>query len=181
MLYSESLKKDSKGLSVADLQRRLNHHHFKCVGPDDGHFGDNTKLAVVRFQDAFGLLQDGVVGPVTQHHLLKNGQVSAHFNIFHDVLYSRGNGNLILRGELIYRAEKLRTILGSKPVIVNSCFRDERYNELVGGADKSQHKLGKAIDVAVVGVSPTNVAKAGKRAGFTFILVYSGFTHLDIR
>jgi len=181
MLYSQSLANGDKGLSVGDLQRRLNHHHFKVVGPDDDHFGDKTELAVVRFQDAFGLLQDGVVGPITQHHLLKNGQVSAHFNIFHDVLYSRGNGDLILRGELIHRAEILRSILGGEPVIVNSCFRDEWYNELVGGATHSQHKEGAAIDVVVVGVSPTNVAKAGKRAGFTFILVYSGFTHLDIR
>jgi peptidoglycan hydrolase-like protein with peptidoglycan-binding domain len=181
MLYSESLRKDSKGLSVADLQRRLNHHHFKVVGPDDGHFGNNTHLAVVRFQDAFGLDQDGVVGPVTQHHLLKNGQVSAHFNIFHDVLYSRGNGDLILRGELIYRAELLRKIFGGKPIIVNSCFRDELYNFLVGGVDKSQHKLGKALDVVIVGISPTSVGKAARKAGFTFIQVYSGFTHLDIR
>jgi len=181
MLYSESLKKGSKGLSVGDLQRRLNHQHFKVVGPDDNHFGDKTKLAVVRFQDAFGLAQDGIVGQMTQHHLLKKGQVSAHFNIFHDVLYSRGNGDLILRGELIYRVELLRKYLGGRPVIVNSCFRDERYNFIVGGASKSQHKLGKAIDVVVVGISPTGVANAGSRAGFTFIQVYSGFTHLDIR
>ena len=149
MLYSETLRKGKTGLSVSDLQRRLNHHHFKVVGPDDGHFGNNTRLAVVRFQDAFGLAQDGAVGPITQHHLLLGGQVSAHFNIFHDVLYSRGNGDLILRGELIHRAEILRTILGDKPIIVNSCFRDERYNFIVGGATKSQHKLGKAIDVGI--------------------------------
>jgi len=181
MLYSSSLKKGDAGLSVGDLQRRVNHHHFKVVGPDDGHFGDKTHLAVVRFQDAFGLLQDGVVGPVTQHHLQLGGQVSAHFNIFHDVLYSRGNGDLILRGELIHRAELLRTILGGKPVIVNSCFRDERYNVLVGGVSLSQHKEGAALDVVVVGVSPSNVGRAGRKAGFRFIQVYSGFTHLDIR
>ena len=181
MLYSESLRKNSKGLSVADLQRRLNHHHFRVVGPDDGYFGENTMLAVVRFQDAFGLEQDGVVGPVTQLHILKNGQVSAHFNIFHDTLNSRGNGDLILRGELIYRAEILRKLLGNKPMIVNSCFRDERYNFLVGGVDKSQHKLGKALDVVVVGVSPTNVGILARKAGFTFIQIYSGFCHMDIR
>jgi len=181
MLYSETLRKGKSGLSVADLQRRLNHHHFKVVGPDDGDFGNNTRLAVVRFQDAFGLQQDGAVGPITQHHLLKGGQVSTHFNIFHDVLYSRGNGDLILRGELIHRAELLRRMLGGKPIIVNSCFRDERYNYLVGGVDKSQHKLGKALDVVVVGVSPTNVGKVARKAGFTFIQIYSGFTHCDIR
>jgi len=181
MLYSETLRKGSSGLSVADLQRRLNHHHFKIVGPDDGHFGNNTRLAVVRFQDGFGLQQDGAVGPITQHHLQLGGQVSAHFNIFHDVLYSRGNGDLILRGELIHRAEVMRTILGGKPVIINSCFRDERYNFIVGGASRSQHKLGKALDAVVVGVSPTNVGRAARKAGFTFIQIYSGFCHCDIR
>jgi len=181
MLYTKSLAKGDKGPSVADLQRRINHHHFKVVGPDDGHFGENTKIAVVRFQDAFGLAQDGVVGPKTQNKLMVGGQVSAHFNIFHDVLYSRGNGDLILRGELIHRLEVVRSILGNKPVIVNSCFRDERYNYIIGGATRSQHKKGAAGDIVVIGVSPTGVANAGRQAGFKFIQVYSGFTHLDIR
>ncbi len=181
MLYSESLKKGSKGLSVGDLQRRLNHQHFKVVGPDDNHFGANTKLAVVRFQDAFGLVKDGVVGPITQHHLLKKGQVSAHFNIFGDTLYSRGNGDLILRGELIHRLELTRKYLGNRSMLVTSCFRDYWYNLRVGGAIFSQHKYGKAADVIVAGYSPAAVASAGRKAGFRFILVYKGFTHLDIR
>ncbi len=181
MLYSETLREGKKGLSVSDLQRRLNHHHFKVVGPDDGHFGGKTKLAVVRFQNAFGLAQDGKVGPVTQLHLLKGGQVSAHFNIFDDVLYSRGNGNLILYGELIYRLELTRKYLGNRPMGVNSCYRDFWYNLRVGGATFSQHKYGKAADVRCAGYSPAAVASAGRKAGFTFILVYKTFTHMDIR
>lgn len=181
MLYSETLREGKRGLSVSDLQRRLRHHHFKVVGADDGHFGGKTKLAVVRFQDAFGLAQDGKVGPVTQLHLLKGGQVSAHFNIFNDVLYSRGNGNLILRGELVHRLELTRKYLGNRPMKVTSCYRDYWYNLRVGGAIFSQHKYGKAADVIVAGYSPAAVASAGRKAGFRFILVYKGFTHLDIR
>jgi hypothetical protein len=181
MLYSENLSKGDKNGSVADLQRRLNHQHFKVVGPDDGHFGEKTELAVVRFQDIFGLKQDGIVGPITQERLLFDGQVSAHFNIFHDVLYSRGNGDLIFRGEVIHRLERLRAVCGGRPIIVNSAYRDPIYNRAVNGAKKSQHMLGAAADIVIVGISPTRVAAKAREVGFTFTLVYSTFTHVDIR
>lgn len=181
MLYGKNLAKGDKNGSVADLQRRLNHQHFKCVGAADGHFGDRTKLAVVRFQDIYGLSQDGVVGPITMSKLqANNGQVSAHFNIFHDVLYSRGNGDLIFRGEVIHRLERLRAVFG-RAVIVNSGYRDPRYNARVGGARRSQHMYGAAADIVVVGKRPTEVAAVARRVGFTFIATYSGFTHCDIR
>lgn len=183
MLYSKTLRPGMRGGEVKDLQLRLNHHHFKCVGSFDGHYGSRTTLAVVRFQDAFGIAQDGKTGPKTQGKLLKGGQVSPHFNIFGDTLYSRGNGDLILRGELIYRLELTRKYLGdgNRPMKVTSCFRDLWYNLRVGGAIFSQHKYGKAADVVVAGYSPAAVASAGRKAGFRFILVYRGFTHLDIR
>jgi len=170
-----------KSSEVKDLQLRLNHHHFKVVGAYDGHYGGRTTLAVVRFQDAFGLAQDGKCGPITQGKLRAKGQVSPHFNIFQDTLYSRGNGDLILRGELIHRLELTRKYLGNRPMIISSCFRDFWYNLRVGGATFSQHKYGKAADVIVPGYSPAAVASAGRKAGFRFILVYKGFTHLDIR
>lgn len=52
------LKVGSVGTEVANLQRKL--------GIDaDGKFGDKTKAAVQRFQDAHGIVADGIVGPQT--------------------------------------------------------------------------------------------------------------------
>jgi hypothetical protein len=182
MLYTRVLKVGCIGADVADLQRRLFHLHFRCVGTADGSFGARTALAVRRLQDAYGLTQDGVVGPATMTKLdPANGQVSAHLNIFHDVLYSRGNGDLILRGELIYRLERLRTALGGKSIICNSVYRDVVYNRAVGGVSNSQHLYGRAADIVVVGVSPWRVAQAARSVGFTYIQVYNTFTHVDIR
>lgn len=42
--------------------------------------------------------------------------------------------------------EKVREIWG-KPIYVNSGYRCEKLNRLVGGAVNSQHKIGKAADI----------------------------------
>jgi zinc D-Ala-D-Ala carboxypeptidase len=186
VLYGKSLSKGDRGDGVADLQRRLNHLHFKVVGADDGIFGKNTEIGVIRCQDAYGLEQDGIVGPLTSKTALDptDGQVNDHFNIFHDVLYSRGNGDLILRGELHYRLERLRVVCGNRPIICNSVYRDPVYNKILekyGAAPNSQHMLGTAADIVIVGMTPAYVAVKARAVGFTFTLVYDTFTHVDIR
>lgn len=56
------LKRGSRGDAVATLQRRL--------GVDvDGVFGAGTEAAVRRAQKAYGLVEDGVVGPATWAYL----------------------------------------------------------------------------------------------------------------
>ena len=42
--------------------------------------------------------------------------------------------------------EKVREVWG-KPIYVNSGYRCEKLNRLVGGAVNSQHKIGKAADI----------------------------------
>lgn len=42
--------------------------------------------------------------------------------------------------------EKLRTILGNNPIIVTSCFRNEKVNALIGGSRTSAHRYGLAVD-----------------------------------
>jgi peptidoglycan hydrolase-like protein with peptidoglycan-binding domain len=179
MLYAKSLRKGNRGGSVADLQRRLNHQHFHCH--PDGDFGGHTRLVVVRFQDIHGLRQDGVVGPATQNRLLRRGQVSPHFNIFNDVLYSKGNGNLICKGELIYRLERLRSALGGRILKCISVYRDPWHNRRVGGVWNSQHLYGKAADIVVYGKSPWQVRQMAYRVGFRFAYCKGSFTHVDVR
>lgn len=56
---TEALKLGSKGANVKYLQFTLN------LTPIDGDFGPGTKAAVMKFQQAHGLVVDGIVGPKT--------------------------------------------------------------------------------------------------------------------
>lgn len=107
---------------------------------------------------------------------------------------------------LIAKLQMLRDRLG-RAVVVNCGTRCSVHNKEVGGAPKSyhlpakvtgvcvscihakQHSLGVdipknfslAADITVSGMTPVQVAKAAKALGFTGIIVYSTFTHVDIR
>ena len=63
------LSKGSKGITVKNLQQFLNVRGYSC-GMVDGDFGNKTKMAVVKFQKAFSLTQDGIVGRKTWDALL---------------------------------------------------------------------------------------------------------------
>jgi uncharacterized protein YcbK (DUF882 family) len=74
-----------------------------------------------------------------------------------------------------------------KPININSGYRSPKHNAKVGGAENSQHLLGKAADVVIEGISPDEVAdaieflidnKMMKQGGLGR---YVDFTHYDIR
>jgi len=74
-----------------------------------------------------------------------------------------------------------------KPIKVNSGYRSPQHNAKVGGAENSQHLLGKAADIVIEGISPDEVAdaieflidsKMMKQGGLGR---YETFTHYDIR
>ena len=44
------------------------------------------------------------------------------------------------------KMEMIRALLGNLPIHINSWYRSAAVNEAVGGAKKSQHKLGEAVD-----------------------------------
>lgn len=44
------------------------------------------------------------------------------------------------------RMEKVRTLLGGKPITINSCFRSFAVNQAVGGVENSAHRKGYAVD-----------------------------------
>ncbi|SHJ37201.1 Putative peptidoglycan binding domain-containing protein [Clostridium cavendishii DSM 21758] len=56
--------------NVKILQEKLNSLGYNA-GTADGYFGNNTKAAVIRFQKAHSLDQDGIVGPQTWNALFK--------------------------------------------------------------------------------------------------------------
>lgn len=81
--------------------------------------------------------------------------------------------------------DKLRTYYNS-PVIITNGYRNETYNDLIGGSTNSQHKEFRALDFYVKGHEPMVVSRKlqewrieGKFTGG--IGTYKTFTHLDTR
>lgn len=48
---------------------------------------------------------------------------------------------------LVEAFEALRTKLGNKPLVILSAYRHSAYNKKIGGALKSQHSEGRALDI----------------------------------
>lgn len=65
---SRNLKKGSTGSDVRELQTKLNSIGYNC-GKVDGIFGTKTLAAVKRFQQAYRLAVDGIVGKNTYKKL----------------------------------------------------------------------------------------------------------------
>ena len=65
--------------------------------------------------------------------------------------------NLKLLAEFL---EQVKTVLGGKPIMVNSAFRSKAVNDAVGSKDTSQHRIGCAADFRVPAMTPDQVVKA---------------------
>ena len=79
--------------------------------------------------------------------------------------------------------ERVREVLGGKPVMVNSAFRSKAVNDAVGSKDTSQHRLGLAADFRVPGMSPDAVVRAVMASGLAYdqlIREMDSWTHLSI-
>ena len=79
--------------------------------------------------------------------------------------------------------EQVKTVLGGKPVMVNSAFRCKQVNDAVGSKDTSQHRIGCAADIRVPGMTPDEVVKAVMAAGLGYdqiIREMDRWTHISI-
>jgi hypothetical protein len=79
--------------------------------------------------------------------------------------------------------ETVKTVLGDKPVIVNSAFRSKQVNDAVGSKDSSQHRIGCAADIRVPGMKPDEVVRAVIAAKLPFdqiIREFDAWTHISI-
>ena len=79
--------------------------------------------------------------------------------------------------------ERVREVLGGKPVMVNSAYRSKAVNDAVGSSDRSQHRLGLAADFRVPGMSPDAVVRAVRASGLAYdqlIKEFDSWTHLSI-
>lgn len=85
--------------------------------------------------------------------------------------------------ELVIALQHLRDHL-QKPITITSSYRSPQRNKQVGGAEKSRHMSGDAVDIAVQGMSPQQLATTiehvlGENIGLS---VYKdGHVHVDLR
>lgn len=92
-----------------------------------------------------------------------------------------GNCETKVSLDLITALQDIRDHFGV-PVYVTSGYRCEYWNSKVGGARYSQHKLGKAADIIVEGISPLEVAQYAQGVQFVNgIGLYDNFVHIDVR
>jgi putative chitinase len=79
--------------------------------------------------------------------------------------------------------EQVKTVLGGKPIMVNSAFRSKAVNDAVGSKDTSQHRIGCAADFRVPSMTPDQVVKAIIAANLPFdqvIREFDRWTHISI-
>ena len=69
-----------------------------------------------------------------------------------------------------------------KPMTITSGYRCSKVNNLVGGANNSQHAKGQAVDFIVKVMTPTQVVDFIKKSGIEFdqlINEYNKWTHIS--
>jgi len=79
--------------------------------------------------------------------------------------------------------EQVKTVLGGKPIMVNSAFRSKAVNDAVGSKDTSQHRVGCAADIRVPSMTPDEVVKAIIASGIGYdqvIREFDRWTHVSI-
>lgn len=79
--------------------------------------------------------------------------------------------------------EQVKTLLGGKPIMVNSAFRSKAVNDAVGSKDTSQHRVGCAADIRVPGMTPDEVVRAviASDLGYDQVIrEFDRWTHISI-
>lgn len=195
--WSRTLKEGASGNDVKELQIRVAgwaaDSPAQTYVPVDGKFGPKTTAAVKRFQRAYGLTPDGIVGPQTQRVLnsLEDPDGSTR-NFAWSEFYSK-DGSGFTGGKvpaatvkenvrrLMYKLEAVRKKAGNQPIHITSGFRSVSHNTAVKGASNSQHMYGIAADIQVSGKTPYQVRDIAKTSGFSGIKRYTSWVHVDSR
>ena len=153
------------------------------VGNIDGVWGTLSKTATKAFQKDFGLPADGICGEDTEKALKHSVCYGITKNVETEEVTTKDStgtfwdeieffdrdefrckcGGKYCNGfpaepkeKLIKVADRVREHFGNK-IIVSSGVRCEKHNANVGGVSGSRHKLGKAMDFCVSGISASLV------------------------
>lgn len=155
----------------------------------DGIAGDNTTTATKAWQKKNNLTADGIAGPKTRERIgIKTVDFWSTIKHFKKSEFACKCGGKYCNGypveinhTLIRVAERVREHFG-KPIIVSSGIRCNRHNANVGGVSNSKHKLGKAMDFRVEGVTGSTVlAWVKKQPEIDYAYNIDGYyVHMDV-
>lgn len=172
------------------------------VGEIDGKWGQLSKTACTAFQKDFGgIAVDGICGVETEKalkHAVSYGMPAKTADdkndFWDDIKYFKKDefkckcGGKYCNGfpaepkeKLIKVADRTRAHFGNK-ITVSSGVRCEKHNANVGGVSGSRHKLGKAMDFCVSGLSASSVlAYVQKQPEIRYAYaIDSNYVHMDI-
>ena len=79
--------------------------------------------------------------------------------------------------------EEVKTVLGGKPIMVNSAYRSKALNDAVGSKDSSQHRVGCAADIRVPGMTPDEVVRTviASNLGYDQVIKeFDRWTHISV-
>ena len=119
---------------------------------------------------------------IKAYSLKKDGNVrlSTNFKV-KEFACQDGSDPIFIDSELVSVLQKIRNHFG-KPVTITSAYRTPKHNKTVGGTTYSQHLYGRAADIKVQGIAPSEVVKyAETLLDEGGIGIYNTFTHIDVR
>jgi uncharacterized protein YcbK (DUF882 family) len=109
-----------------------------------------------------------------------NSKVSTNFRV-KEFACQDGSDPIFIDSELVSVLQEIRNHFG-KAVTITSAYRTPKHNKSVGGTTYSQHLYGRAADIKVQGIAPSEVAKyAETLLDEGGIGIYNTFTHIDVR
>lgn len=155
----------------------------------DGIAGSETTTELRVWQKNNGLTADGIAGVKTREKIgIKTVDFWSTIKYFKKSEFACKCGGKYCNGypvdinhTLIRVAERAREHFGM-PITVSSGIRDEKWNRIQGGVSNSRHKLGKAMDFSVQGVTATEVlawVKKQPEIRYTYA-IDSYYVHMDV-
>ena len=79
------------------------------------------------------------------------------------------------------KLDRVRSLLGERPIWVNSWYRPSHVNARVGGAKYSRHQYGDAVDICSDYHSPRTIYRLLRDIHMGGMGCYYSFVHLDWR
>jgi zinc D-Ala-D-Ala carboxypeptidase len=116
---------------------------------------------------------------LTNHFTLEELTVTDHRTLDNTPNFQE-RANLQRMAEFL---EKVKELLGGKPIMINSSFRSKAVNDACGSKDSSQHRVGCAADIRVPGMTPDEVVKAIIASDLPYdqcIREFDRWTHVSI-
>lgn len=179
-------------MTIKQIQSLLTYLGYN-PGAVDGADGANTQAAVKRFQQAEGLVVDGIAGSKTQAALLAAVEAGRMYvppddtsgtagtsggaggSWWSDIKYFTRDEPYIAcpcgrcGGFPVEPAEKLMRLADAvredagKPMVPTSTVRCDAHNAEVGGVPTSRHRLGHAMDFVIPGLTANQILAIVRR------------------